>query len=180
MKAIIILGILTGLDNLFVTPGVGLLNISRGRRHALALAFGLFEALMPLAGLFLGAQIRLAYASTAEFIGPVVLLFCGAVILFMSLKERDLEPVLSSRWTLVGFPLSLSFDNFLAGLGVGTAGASLLMSAVTIGGISAVMCMFGLYAGQWLRRFVPRNAEVLSGIYLMFLGITGFFWRPFA
>ena len=178
MKAIILLGFLTGLDNLQVTPALGILRMPHRRRLAWALMFGLAEALMPLVGLTLGYALHRSFENWADKLGPVVLVLCGITILVMALRDNDLEAVISSKWTIIGLPLSLSIDNLLAGVGVGAGGASILVSAVVIGGISTILGLVGLYAGHLIRQWLPRTPELLSGGYLVVLGVAGFFWNP--
>jgi putative Mn2+ efflux pump MntP len=68
--------------------------------------------------------------------------------------------------------LLLSVDNLLAGIGVGVMGQPFVLSALVIGTISTLMCFAGLYLGQILRRFIPKRAELLAGIYLVALGLA--------
>ena len=177
MKAIIVLGILTGLDNIQVTPALGVLRMSTQRRCFLALMFGLCEALMPVVGLMIGRTVHRTFEGVGDKLGPTVLLACGATVLFMALRSQELTQIVSSRWTLIGLPLSLSLDNLLAGVGVGAIGAPLLLSGVVIGGISTAMSLLGLYAGHCLRRWIPGKPELLSGAYLMLLGLFGLIWN---
>jgi putative Mn2+ efflux pump MntP len=172
VKTLIVLGVLTGLDNLQIAPGLGLAGVARARRWFLALMFGLCEAGMPLLGLVLGRGLRYSLNVNADALGSIVLLSCGALIIWFACTKREIAPFLSNRWTLLGLPLLLSVDNLLAGIGVGVMGQPLLLSALVIGTISTLMCFAGLYLGQILRRFVPRRAELLAGIYLIVLGIA--------
>ncbi len=172
MKTLIFLGVLTGLDNLQITPGLGLAGIAPTRRWLLALTFGLCEAGMPLLGLILGRGLRSSLPVNADALGAVVLLACGGLITLCACTEKKIAPFLSNRWTLLGLPLLLSVDNLLAGIGVGVMGQPFLLSALVVGTISTLMCFAGLYLGEVLRRFVPKHSELLAGIYLVALGLA--------
>lgn len=178
MKAIVLLGLLTGLDNLQVTPALGLMTMTARRRLAWALMFGLAEALMPLLGLGFGFLLHRSFSTWADKFGPIMLMLCGATIVIMAFRENDLDAIVSSKWTIIGLPLSLSLDNLLAGLGVGTGGAPILVSALIIGGLSTAMGLIGLYAGHVIRRWLPGTPEFFSGGYLLLLGLCGFFGNP--
>jgi putative Mn2+ efflux pump MntP len=178
METLIVLGLLTGLDNLQVTPALGMMPMTTAKRWLFALTFGVCEALMPLAGLCIGHTLHRAFARFAETLGPVVMLGCGAAIIVMALREKDVSALVTSRWTLIGLPLSLSLDNLLAGLGVGATGHPLWLAAAVIGGISTAMCLLGLGVGKWIARWFPRNLEAVSGAYLCVLGL-GMLWNPF-
>lgn len=177
MKTILLLGLLTGLDNLQVTPALGVMRLTTRQRLFLALMFGLAEALMPLVGLWAGSSLRDSVEGWADYVGPVVMLLCGGGIIALSLRAADLKPIFTSKWTLVLLPLSLSIDNLLAGVGLGASGAPLLLSALVVGGISAAMSLAGLYAGQFVRGWLPRRAELFSGAYLVAFGLGGLVWN---
>jgi putative Mn2+ efflux pump MntP len=177
MKSILFLGLLTGLDNLQVTPALGLLNMTPRRRLAWAVAFGLAEALMPLIGLLLGTQLHQSFENWAEKIGPVVLVLCGIAVIVMALRKCDVAAVASSKWAIIGLPLSLSIDNLLAGLGMGAGGAPVLISALFIGGVSTLVGLVGLYAGLFSRRWLRGSTDLVCGGFLLLLGLCGLFWN---
>jgi manganese efflux pump family protein len=162
-------GVLAGLDNLQVSAALGLSRPRRGRLLALAGAFAACEALMPLAGLAAGGVLRRALPGV-EAAGSIILLLCGAAILLHALREGDAREVVEGRWML-GLPLTLSLDNLFAGVGLGSAGYPVLTSALIVGAISGLMCVAGLFAGAWLRRWVPGRAEVWSGAFLVALAL---------
>lgn len=172
MKTLIVLGFLTGLDNLQVTPGLGLMGMPVARRWLLALTFGLCEAGMPLLGLAFGNLLHRSFELNADKIGPVVLLVCGVLIIWLAFHEKYVQRFLASRWTLFGLPLLLSLDNLLAGIGVGATGQPLLLAAMIVGSISTAMCFLGLFIGQSVRRYIPARAELLAGAYLVVLGLA--------
>lgn len=162
-------GVLAGLDNLQVSAALGMSRPRRGRLLALAGAFAACEALMPLAGMAAGGALRRALPGV-EAAGSVILLLCGAAILLHALREGDAREVVEGRWIL-GLPLTLSLDNLFAGVGLGSAGYPVLTSALIVGAISGLMCVAGLFAGAWLRRWVPGRAEVWSGAFLVALAL---------
>lgn len=162
-------GILAGLDNLHVSAALGVSRPGRRRLLGLAAAFAACEALMPLAGLALGGTLRRTVPAL-ETAGPVVLLLCGAAILLHALREGDAREVVEGRWVL-GLPITLSLDNLFAGVGLGSAGYPVAASALVVGVISGAMCLAGLFAGGWLRRWVPGRAEVWSGTFLVVLAL---------
>lgn len=169
LPAILLLGLLVGLDNLQVGAGLGLLRMSAARRWAFAGAFALCETVMPLAGLALGRAARVRAGAWADAIGIAVLALCGLLIVVLALRGADAEDLAGSRLALAGLPLSLSFDNLAAGVGLGALGFPVLASALILGLVSGSLCALGLFAGARLRRWVPARAELWSGVYLLVL-----------
>jgi len=171
MMTVVLLGLLVGLDNLQVGAGLGLLRMSAARRWAFAAAFAVCETLMPLAGLALGRTVAAVAGVWAEAIGIAVLALCGLLIITLALRGEETPEAAGSNLALAGLPLSLSLDNLAAGVGLGSLGFPVLASALIIGGVSGTLCAAGLFAGGWLRRWVPRRAELWSGVYLLILAV---------
>jgi putative Mn2+ efflux pump MntP len=171
MGAVFLLGLLVGLDNLEVGAGLGLVPMRAGRRWAIAAACFLCETGMPLLGLALGRRLRDLSGAWAEGLGIAVLALCGVTILTLALREGSAERLAEGSFALVGLPLSLSLDNLAAGLGLGSLGHPVVASALVLGGVSGSLCALGLFAGGWLRRFVPQKAELLAGLYLLGLAV---------
>jgi putative Mn2+ efflux pump MntP len=172
MVAVFLLGLLVGLDNLEVGAGIGLVPMRAQRRWAIAGVCFLCETGMPLIGLLLGNRLRGLAGPWAEGIGIAVLALCGLAILLMALREGGTEKLAEGSFALVGLPLSLSLDNLAAGVGLGSLGHPVVLSALILGGVSGSLCALGLFAGGWLRRWVPERAELLAGVYL--LGLAAF------
>lgn len=176
MAALFTLALLVGLDNVQVAAAIGLMTLETGRKWKLALAFGLCEGLMPLVGLLFGSGLERALGPWPEAVETVVLVGCGVAIIVLALREPDPERVRNGRWLLYGLPLSLSFDNLLAGVALATLGQPLLFSALVVGLVSTSLCLLGLFGAGWLRRWVSRRlpieAGVLSGVFLVVLGLV--------
>ena len=189
LGTLLLLGLLAGLDNLQVGAGLGLAGMRPARRLALAAAFLLCETGTPLAGLAFGRLVQRIAGPLAEGIGSAVLALCGAVIVAAALSGREDEAAARNRQrsvdgplVLVALPLSLSCDNLFVGLGLGSLGFPVAVSALVIGGISGGLGCAGLFAGARLRRFVPARAELLSllsGAYLVALALFRL-WKGFA
>lgn len=170
LGAVIFLGVAAGVDNLQVCSSLGLLPLQRARKHQLALAFSACETLAPLLGLVAGHLLVTAFGPMAAKAGPVAVLLCGIGVIVFALRDRDVAGLANSRGLLGGLPVSLSLDNLLTGVGLGSMQSPVLLSALVIGTISAAMSCIGLYFGSWLRRFVPDRSEVLAGLFLCIIG----------
>ena len=168
---IVVFGLLVGLDNLQVCSSLGLLKLERRRVHLLAACFGASEILGAVAGLLLGHTLSATFSRFVNHAAPLLVLACGMAILFMSWRRGQAERMVGQSAFLFSLPLTLSLDNLVAGAGLGLSNAPLLSSAVAIGCISGAMSCLGLYAGAWLRRFLPERVDLLTGAYLCFLSI---------
>lgn len=171
LGAVLLLGVVAGLDNLQVCSSLGLLPIGRARKQLLALAFSACETLAPLAGLAIGRLLLVTVYRAAAVVGPVAVLLCGLAVIVLALRKQDVSEVADSRGVLCGLPLSLSLDNLLAGVGLGSMHLPVLLSALIMGLTSAAMSCLGLYFGTWLRRFIPGRVEFAAGALLCAFGV---------
>jgi manganese efflux pump family protein len=178
MAALLLLGFLLGLDDLQVGAGLGLTRISTARRWAFAGSCALWETVMPLLGLALGRRLALVAGSWGEGIGIGMLALSGLLIILLSRRDHDADEDLSKTGSLAlaGLPLWLSLDNLAAGVGLGSLGFPVVVSALVIGLVSGSLCAVGLFSGGWLRRWVPRRAELWSGAYLLILAVGRVVW----
>lgn len=172
--AVVAVGILVGLDNLQVGAALGMSGGLDARRRILAaVAFAFCETLMPLVGLMLGRGAAHWAGDFGEWLGVLALGVCGVLILVASRRSRDEAELSTGSFaggaTLVLLPLSLSFDNLLAGFSLGTLGFPVLASAVLIGLLSGGLCALGLYGGHRVHNRVPDWAEPAGGIFLLAL-----------
>jgi putative Mn2+ efflux pump MntP len=170
---IILLGILAGADNLQVAAAVSMAPLTRARRAGFAVAFCACEMATPLLGLVFMRSLHGRFGPWVDRLAPLILVACGIGILTLALKDRDeLERIVNYRWTVAALPLSLSLDNLLIGVSLGTFGYPLPLAAATIGTISACMCLFGIIGGARIRRWIPEKANVLSGTYLIVIAVV--------
>lgn len=169
---LVLFGILVGLDNLAVASGLGASGLGRDRKARLAWAFFAFEAIMPLAGLAIGAGVRDSVAPVASVLGPCCLVACGLLVLTAARRgTASLRPI-DRPWLMVALPLVLSLDNLAAGVGLGAMGLPVLPAALAVGGISGALAVAGLAAGEGLRSWSARRAEFLAGAGLVALALV--------
>jgi putative Mn2+ efflux pump MntP len=149
--------------------------LTRTRRALFALSFCACEIATPLLGLLLVGSLHARFGAWIDRLAPAIVVTCGAVILFLAFKDHDeLEAVVNHRWTVAVLPLSLSFDNLLIGVSLGALGYPLPLAAAAVGSVSACMCLAGIAGGTRLRRWIPRHASAVSGLYLIV--IAAFMW----
>jgi putative Mn2+ efflux pump MntP len=172
MWAVVLIGLVLGLDSFRASVGLGM---ARGwaRRMKIALAFGLCDGLSPMLGLVLGEATARSFSPWAGWIGPLTLGGFG-VLTFLTAGRgetgRSREGAVGT-WGLLGLPLALSLDNMVAGFGLGAFQVPMLVSALVLGTISGALALAGLYLGSVARRMVPARAERLAGAALTLLAV---------
>jgi manganese efflux pump family protein len=146
---------------------------------AIALAFGLFQGAMPLAGWQLGSFALPFIAAWDHWIAGGLLAFLGIQMIWIGEAEGEGPPRLSGL-ALGAAALATSIDAFAAGITLPTLGfpplASCALIAVVTAALSAIAILFGQRAGD---RF-GRHAEVAGGVVLIALGAKIAFEHLFA
>jgi putative Mn2+ efflux pump MntP len=166
LVAILLFGVMAGMDNFQAACALGMLPLSRARKLALGASFGLCESGSSLAGLLVG-QFLGTHFFPGKLAGAIALLISGATILYMSYTDRDLEGAANDGWMIFGLPLSLSLDNLIGGAGLGASGFPPVMSAAIIGAVCSLLSFAGLFLGSRGRLLLPRRASAISGIWLV-------------
>lgn len=171
MGALLLLGFSIGVDNLVVGMSLGTLGVGAGRRQRLAILFGLFEAIMPYAGMLLGR--RLASQFAVPWLGQG-LLAATAVLILLGARHGDVFARKAGRsaWLML-LPALLSVDNLLAGSALGALGYPALPAMALTGLMSAALAAVGLYLGDAASRRVALPARLVAGSTLLVLAISG-------
>ncbi|MFZ0974520.1 MAG: manganese efflux pump [Solirubrobacteraceae bacterium] len=172
-----------GLNNLAASIAIGLSGVDRAARARVAVAFGAFEAAMPLVGLLIGHQLSHALGSAAHIVGGLLLIAVGAQISIAAARTADQPAARSAeaspppvadaslgRLLLLG--AGLSIDNLVVGFALGAYHAPLVVSVAVIAAVSVGLSLLGLELGARLGARVGQRSEVLSGIVLIATGLA--------
>jgi putative Mn2+ efflux pump MntP len=168
---LLLLGFVLSLDNFRASIALGTLPFSRARAVQVALTFGLWDGLAPLAGVLLGRYLGAAIGPIADYVGPAVMGAYGLYLLVRALRT-DAPEEIDQPWALFGIPLSLSLDNLLAGTSLGLLGFPPVFSALIFAVVTAVMTFVGLCLGRVLGRLIRIRADLLSGIALIVMAVV--------
>ena len=125
LSTLLVLGAVIGSNNLAASFALGALG-QRPSIPRVVLTFGLFEFLVPLAGLWLGQQASSAIADSLGWLGPALIAGLGLFTLYEALKggadEDALAEKIATRRGLLFLAAGLSIDNLVVGFGLGLGG----------------------------------------------------------
>lgn len=169
---LLLLAFILSLDNFRSAVALGTVPFSMRRAIQIALIFGIWDGLAPLAGGLLGNLLGEAIDPIADYVGPAVMGLYGVYLLVGALRNPEPDELDHPWVTLFGMPLSLSVDNLLAGTGLGVLGFSPVIPAVTFGLMTVVMSFAGLCVGRVAARVIPIRSDLLSGISLVTAAIV--------
>ena len=161
-----------GLSNFAGSIGIGLSGVDGRTRLRVGIAFGLFEGLMPVVGLFIGQALAGSLGHFGRYLGAGLLALTGVYTIWQarrSAKEEE-KPGGLDLHHLVLLAVALSIDNLVVGFALGVYHVSLVLAAVTMAVVSVVLSLVGLELGSRLGARVGEYSEEAGGVVLILVG----------
>jgi putative Mn2+ efflux pump MntP len=151
-------------------------SISKGRfRIALRMgaSFGLFQALMPIAGWLCGKNLRGFLAGIDHWVAFALLVFVGAKMIYESLKMKRSEKRTGSVTPCVLLLLSVatSIDALAVGFSFAFLGVAIAAPVVVIGFVTFILSFAGVLIGSGIGHFLESKMEAIGGLVLIGIGI---------
>jgi len=178
MATLLLVSLSLGLSNFAAAVGIGLTGADANKRLRTVLAFGAFEALMPILGLLFGRSLGEQLDQVGRYIGAALITLVGLYALYKSRRaKQDTEDGTTMPGEL-GFghllltALALSLDNFVVGFALSFTNVSMLVAPVVIAIVSAAMSLVGLELGQHLGTRLGQWSEELGGAVLVGVGLA--------
>jgi len=137
---------------------------------AIALTFGVFQALMPLAGWVIGAVALIYVEAVDHWIAFGLLTFLGVRMLGGHVGEEEAARALTGRSLLIA-GVATSIDALAAGITLPTLGVSPWLAVALIGIVTFVMSGAGVLLGRRAGDHLGEWAERAGGIILIGLGV---------
>ena len=171
MTRLVLVALALGLSNFAASIGIGLAGVDARVRLRVGVTFGIFEATMPMVGLFLGDHLAHAIGSASAYVGGGLLVATGAYGVIQARRGGpESIPIGGSSMALIVTAAALSVDNLVAGFALGTQSVPVALSAVVIAGVSVGMSLAGLELGHRLGGAVERGSQEIGGIVLILVG----------
>lgn len=171
MLALLLVALALGLSNFAASIAIGISGVDRQLRVRTALAFGLFEAGMPIVGLLLGRQVSHALGSHAHLVGGLLLVATGVYTAAQAMRASG-GPIEPRSGRLLLMAAGLSIDNLVVGFALGAYHVPLVLSVSVIAAVSVGLSLIGLELGDQLGARLERNSELLAGVVLICVGIA--------
>ena len=175
LLSLFLVSVSVGLSNFAGAIGIGLSGIDVRTRIRVGLAFGFFEAFMPVVGLIVGHSIAGVFGQYGKYVGGAILILTGLyTILSERLAAHEEGPrasIVSTR-SLMITALALSIDNLAVGFALAVYPVDLWLAAITFGVVSIVMSLVGLELGHMLGKRVEEWSEEIGGGVLILVGIA--------
>ena len=171
---VFLIGVGLSMDAFAVSIGKGLSLSKATWRDALkvGLWFGGFQALMPLAGYFLGTSFASLVESVDHWIAFGLLALIGGNMIREALTgEESGEDSSLGFKTMLTLAVATSIDALAAGVSFAFVNVNIWTSILTIGLTTFAFSVVGLSAGRFLGTKFHKSAGIAGGIVLIAIGI---------
>lgn len=160
-----------------LATGMCLRHVDNRQTFRMSVSFGLFQALMPVLGWFVGLAVRDYFEAYGAWVACAMLALVGGKMIWEGLHadpscETRKDP--TTGMALLMLSIATSLDALAVGLSFSALGVSIWMPALVIGLVCLTLTAFGLHAGRLACRVpgLSRYAEILGGVVLMAIGVN--------
>ena len=186
---ILLVGLALSMDAFAVTisNAFAYRHESRARLMLMPVAFGVFQALMPVLGFFAGTVAAGFIERYAGIVSFVILALIGGAMIREGARElrhggeaaSDVEKVagategrrrLTVRMVLVQ-AVATSIDAFAVGVSFLASGAPIALAAPVVGVTTFACCVVALLAGKRFGALLGDRAEIVGGVVLLAIGV---------
>lgn len=147
----------------------------------IGLTFGLFQALMPLLGYLFGMLFVDFIEKIDHWIALILLGFLGIQMLREGVskkEEQDDVKGLGLKLLLIQ-GVATSIDALAVGVSLASLKVNILYSVISIGIITAILSVIGVFIGKKFGDLLNNKASILGGIILIGIGLKIFIEHMF-
>ena len=160
-----------------VCKGLGMKKVNWRHAFVIALMFGGFQALMPVAGWALGSQLSGLIEPVDHWIAFGLLAFIGGKMLWDAFHDDEGcescscdEDELDMR-ELVLMAIATSIDALAVGVTFAFLGVNVVVAVAIIGVTTFALSFVGVAAGNHFGARFERPATVAGGVVLVLIGV---------
>lgn len=161
-----------------ICKGLSMKKATLGKAGIVGAYFGIFQAVMPLIGYFIGIQFEQQIKSIDHWIAFVLLGVIGVNMIRGALKDDDIEVVspkapdtdLSFK-TMIVLAVATSIDALAVGVTFAFLSTSILPAVSVIGITTFLLSVIGVKIGSVFGSKFKTKAEVFGGVILVAIGL---------
>ncbi len=153
---------------------ISLKTPSRLQVFRIAIAFGLFQALMPVLGWLAGQTVVELVADYDHWVAFALLALVGGRMIWESFRPRGggaKNTDITKGLPLIILSIATSIDALAVGLTFPFLEVNIMMASPTIGVVAFVATAIGFLLGRKAGKLVGRWAAVIGGLLLIGIGL---------
>ena len=171
---ILLIGIGLAMDAFAVSicKGLSMKSMSWKKAIIVGLYFGVFQALMPVIGFFLGATFEGVVTQVDHWIAFGLLTFIGINMLKEALgKDEENHDDSVDFKTMSMLAIATSIDALAVGITFAFLKVNMILASSMIGIVTFAICVIGVKIGNKFGDKYERKAETVGGLILILMGI---------
>lgn len=168
-----------------ITKGMTIKNLKKSTALKMALAFGVFQGVMPLTGWALGISFESYIKSIDHWVAFILLGFIGFNMIkgFFDDRKENNEPELAStnedlddlsNKEIIMLAVATSIDALAVGISFAFLNVSIIPAASIICIITFLVCVVGVFVGNKVGDIFNGYAELVGGVILILIGFNIF------
>ena len=175
---IILIGIALSMDAFAVTLSSSMVYpCLKGRKKlCMAVAFGIFQGIMPIIGFFLGNIFSDFINTYSGLVSFVILAAIGGNMIHDGIKgEDDEEEKQFCFKVLILLAIATSIDAFAVGVSLAAQGAEIFTSASIIALTTFILTLIALKLGNFASEKLGDKSVILGGVVLILIALKSLF-----
>ena len=171
---IAVIGIGLAMDAFAVSicKGLSMKQTKWKKAIIIALYFGIFQALMPVIGYYLGTTFENVVTSVDHWIAFILLGFIGGNMIKESFEENTEKANDKTDFkTMLVLSIATSIDALAVGITFAFFDVNLVFAVSTIGVITTAISLLGVIIGNKVGEKFENRAERFGGIILVLIGL---------
>lgn len=155
-----------------ICKGLSMKKIAWKIACIVAVYFGIFQAIMPLIGYFLGSTFSSFVESVDHWIAFILMSIIGIEMIKES-ADNDVEEQNDKVdfKTMVVLAVATSIDALAVGVTFAFLKINIFLAICVIGVITFVLSIIGVFIGNKSGSKFKNGAEIMGGVVLIFIGL---------
>ena len=133
--------------------------------------FGLFQALMPILGYFLGKNFESLIVNIDHWIAFFLLLFIGLNMIKDSMKKKENYDNKFDAKSMLPLAIATSIDALACGITFVFLKVNIIFAGILIGVITCILSILGVLIGKKFGDKFEKKAQIIGGVILILIGI---------
>ncbi len=172
LLSILLISLSLAMDATTVAATLGAAGVRSRSALLIAIFFGGFQFLMPLAGWFGGTGLETFISGFDHWIAFGLLVLVGGRMIYESFRpQREKKIDVQNLGVLLLLSLATSIDALAVGVSLAFLKTPILRPAIIIGIVTFGLSLAGVYLGKTIRRFLRGKMELIGGLILIGIGI---------
>ena len=175
---ILLIGVSLSMDAFAVSicKGLGMKRVNYKHAFVIALFFGVFQALMPTIGWFLGAQLKVLIDPIDHWIAFGLLVLIGGKMLWDTFHDGDEDEVAEDApkldiKELFMLAIATSIDALATGIMFALVQVDIVPTVTLIGCTTFVISFAGVVIGNRFGSKYEKASTIVGGVVLILIGL---------